>query len=193
MSRKHRRSSLWSSLRWLVLGWWRGARVRWYRRDGSATVFAGVLALLVGALGTLAFAGITYQIEQRDLACLARNVYFEARGEPAPGQYAVAEVTMNRVASPYYPDSVCGVVHEKRWDEIRKRHVGAFSWTEFERLPEPRGEAWDQAWRVAESVYFRRHDPKLDGATHFHANYISPSWSREKTRVAHIGRHVFYK
>jgi len=42
-------------------------------------------------------------------------------------------------------------------------------------------------------VYFRREDPKLDGATHFHANYVRPSWSREKTRVAHIGRHVFYK
>lgn len=193
MSRKRRHSSLRSSLRWLLADWWRGVRVRWYRRESGAGVVAGVVALMVGALGTLAFAGIAYQIEQRDLTCLARNVYFEARGEPASGQYAVAEVTMNRVASPYYPDTVCGVVHEKRWDAIRNRYVGAFSWTEFERLPEPQGEAWEQAWRVAEAVYFRRHDPKLDGATHFHANYIRPSWSSEKTRVAHIGRHVFYK
>lgn len=156
-------------------------------------VLASVVALLVGGLGTLAFAGIAYQVEQRDLACLARNVYFEARGEPLAGQYAVAEVTMNRVASPYYPKTVCGVVHEKRWDVIRNRYVGAFSWTEFERLPEPRGAEWLQAWQIAETVYFRRHDARLDGATHFHANYVRPSWSREKTRVAHIGRHVFYK
>ncbi len=177
----------------ITSGWWRSIRARWYRRDGGSVVFASVAALMVGGLGALAFAGIAHQVEQRDLGCLARNVYFEARGEPRAGQHAVAEVTMNRVASPYYPNSVCGVVYEKRWDAIRGRHVGAFSWTEFERLPEPSGAQWQEAWQIAESVYFRREDPKLDGATHFHANYIRPSWSREKTRVAHIGRHVFYK
>lgn len=193
MPRKRRSRSPWFSPRSLISGWWRSVRVRWYRRDSDSVVFASIVALLVGGLGTLLFALFAYNAEQRNLACLARNVYFEARGEPPAGQYAVAEVTMNRVASPYYPKTVCGVVYEKRWDTIRNRNVGAFSWTEFDRLPEPRGEQWQQAWRIAETVYFRREDPKLDGATHFHANYVRPSWSREKTRVAHIGRHVFYK
>src|SRR5882672_11161357 len=84
--------------------------------------------------------------DRRNLACLARNVYFEARGEPTAGQYAVAEVTMNRKASGRYPDTVCGVVYQKNWDPLRKRYVGAFSWTELGALPAPRGEEWERAW-----------------------------------------------
>jgi len=128
-----------------------------------------------------------------DLECLARNVYYEARGEPAEGQYAVAEVTMNRLASARYPDSVCGVVQEKRWDEIRGRYVGAFAWTEFDAMAEPEGQAWDAARKVAEDVYFGRAPQRLEGATHFHATYLKPSWARERKRVARIGGHVFYR
>jgi len=193
MPRKRRSRSFSRYLRTLVSGWLRGARVRWYRRDNDSLVFGAVVALLVGGLVTLLFALHVYRAEQRDLACLARNVYFEARGEPPAGQYAVAEVTMNRVASPAYPRSVCEVVYEKRWDAIRNRYVGAFSWTEFEQLPEPQGEEWQRAWQIAEAVYFHRGAAKLDGATHYHATYVRPSWSREKRKVAHIGRHVFYK
>src|SRR5688572_22282571 len=58
-----------------------------------------------------------------ELRCLAENIYFEARGEPLKGQYAVAEVTLNRMVSPFFPDSECDVVHEKRWDPLRKRFV----------------------------------------------------------------------
>ena len=74
------------------------------------------------------------------LRCLARNVYFEARGEPEAGQYAVAEVTMNRKVSGRYPNTVCGVVYERQ----------AFSWTAVDILPEPEGEAWSRAQEIAE-------------------------------------------
>src|SRR5579885_1777609 len=55
-----------------------------------------------------------------DLECLAENVYFEARGEPLEGQFAVAEVTLNRTEARNFPHTVCGVVHETRWDPGRR-------------------------------------------------------------------------
>jgi len=130
---------------------------------------------------------------EQDLVCLAMNVYYEARGEPLLGQYAVAEVTMNRVASPRYPDTVCEVVYQKRWDPLRKREVSAFSWTEFDVVPHPEGEQWQVAWEVAKTVYNGERPPMLNGAVHYHATYIRPSWSRGKQHIAKIGRHVFYR
>ena len=100
---------------------------------------------------------------------------------------------MNRVASPYFPDTVCAVVYEKRWDPLRRRYVGAFSWTELHRRPAPEGKEWRRAWEIAETVYHNRHEPKLHGVLHYHAAYIKPSWSRGRRPVAQIGKHLFYK
>src|ERR1700719_234894 len=84
-----------------------------------------------------------------DLECLAENIYFEARGEPLDGQRAVAEVTLNRTRSPYFPHTICAVVHETQWDPLRRRLVAHFSWTELSLLSEPTGSAWKQAMTVA--------------------------------------------
>lgn len=172
--------------------WWRNARYR-LASGKYALIFASVAGVVVTVFGVLLHATHAAKVDQQNLACLAFNVYYEARGEPRAGQYAVAEVTMNRVASPRYPDTVCGVVYQKNWDRIRKRNVSAFSWTEFKTLPEPRGSQWASARGVAGEVYYRRMEPKLADVLHYHANYIRPSWSREKTRVARIGNHVFYR
>ena len=178
------------------------ARVFWYRTDKGPWVFVLVVGLVVALLGFLLFAVFANQDERRNrareldrqnLACLARNVYFEARGEPAAGQYAVAEVTMNRKASRRFPRTVCAVVYQKNWDRILGRHVGAFSWTEFNELPAPSGEEWERARKVAEEVYYRRYTPVLEGALFFHATHITPGWAKEKKRIARIGRHVFYR
>ena len=177
-------------------------RLRWHHADKEMLAAALLVCAVLGGLAfalQAVFAGKdaarerAREAEARELACLARNVYFEARGEPAAGQYAVAEVTMNRKGAERFPDTVCGVVHEKNWDPIRGRFVGAFSWTEFDVLPEPSGAEWARAQRVAEEVYFRRAPPRLQGATHFHATYITPAWAKEKKPVARIGRHVFYR
>jgi N-acetylmuramoyl-L-alanine amidase len=85
------------------------------------------------------------------------------------------------------------VVYQKSWDRMRKRYVGAFSWTEFKSLPEPRGDEWQRAWRVAETAYYGKTTPMLQGALFFHATYIKPDWASSKKRVARIGKHVFYK
>jgi spore germination cell wall hydrolase CwlJ-like protein len=116
-----------------------------------------------------------------DLQCLAENVYYEARGEELVGQYAVAEVTMNRVASPAFPNSVCGVVHSR----------GAFSWT-YRQNPAPFGYEWLRAWNVASSVYDNSEAPFVKGALFYHATYVSPGWAATRSQVALIGRHIFY-
>ena len=177
-------------------------RLLWYRTDKAILVFALFCSVVVGAL-VLAFGAVSAQrdaqvasvreFHARSLDCLARNVYYEARGESSAGQYAVAEVTMNRKASRFYPKTVCEVVYQKNWDPLRKRYVGAFSWTEFDVIDAPAGPAWQRAIKVAEDVYYQRRPATMHGALHFHATYIQPDWSKERQRVARIGKHVFYR
>ena len=178
---------------WAVSRWRDNLRVSWYVADKEPWIFAAVLVLIAAAFAFALRAAYAHADDRRNLACLARNVYFEARGEPTAGQYAVAEVTMNRKASGRYPDTVCGVVYQKSWDPLRGRYVGAFSWTEFDVLPTPRGEQWLQAWEVAEAVYYGREPPVLDGAMYFHAVYIKPDWAKRKKPLARIGGHIFYR
>ena len=128
-----------------------------------------------------------------ELRCLAENVYFEARGEPLEGQYAVAEVTLNRTRSRYFPHTVCEVVHEARWDVIRKRFVAHFSWTEIPMDSEPAGPAWDQAMAVARASYDDMHESVVPGALFYHATRIHPDWANTQRVIATIGKHVFYR
>jgi N-acetylmuramoyl-L-alanine amidase len=154
--------------------------------------FAGYFLLVVGGL---VFGFVTVQSQRhaaaaqtrdfhaRNLDCLARNVYHEARGESLLGQYAVAEVTMNRRAALGYPKTVCEVVYQK----------DAFSWTAMRNLDQPSGASWQRAVKIAGEVYGGRRLTELHGATHYHATYVSPDWSSERERIARIGRHVFYR
>jgi len=167
-------------------------RLFWYRLDTEACVAALVFGLILGGLGFLTYSVFASREEAlrrlnefhaQNITCLARNVYFEARGEPLAGQYAVAEVTMNRKALAPAPSTVCSVVYEK----------SAFSWTDIASLPPPAGEAWERAQEVAEDVYYGRHESTLKGARFYHADYVKPDWAKEKRRVARIGSHIFYR
>src|SRR6185312_3629827 len=113
----------------------------------------------------------------REIRCLAENIYYEARGESLNGQYAVAEVTMNRVKAPRYPKTVCGVVYDTRWDAGRRRYIGPFSWTEAHDRSDPWGPAWEQAMIVATAVYNDAYLPLVPGALHYHAVDVQPDWS----------------
>ena len=151
--------------------------------------YAGLLAAtLVGMTAATANVWIEKAEESRiarraaDLECLATNIYHEARGEPLVGQYAVAEVTMNRVRSPLFPASVCAVVYQR----------GAFSWTYKENPPEPFGYEWRRARSVAGTVYDNQEAPLVNGALYYHATWVSPNWAPTRSRVAMIGRHLFY-
>ncbi len=185
---------------WRLAGWVHNVRFYWLTGDKGNVAFFFMLMLLIVALGSIVrFAyvdrmGIEAERQRRtDLACLAENIYFEARGEPLAGQRAVAEVTLNRVASPQFPATICEVVHEENWDPVRKRYLGAFSWTEFDRIPRPRGLEWQRAMEVASTVYDNEEAPLVNGALFYHATHIEPSWAKAKEPVASIGRHVFYE
>ncbi len=194
--RKYRKPfyrSFLSRCTWTVSDGWHTARFFWYKTDKGPLVFFCVLGLIVTTFGFLVYSIFAGEAHRQNLTCLALNVYFEARGEPTAGQYAVAEVTMNRVASSRYPDTVCAVVFQQNWDARRRRYVAAFSWTEFNTRPMPEAEAWQRAREVAEAVYHRRHKAKLDGALHYHSVHIKPRWSRGRKPIARIGKHVFYK
>jgi spore germination cell wall hydrolase CwlJ-like protein len=168
-------------------------RLLWYRADKAALAFGVFFSLVVGALAFAA--GIVFsereaeaervrEFHARSIECLALNIYHEARGEPSDGQYAVAEVTMNRRASPGYPNTVCEVVYQR----------AAFSWTDYSMvLAPPTGPEWARAQRIAEAVYYQKRLPTLQGALFYHATYVQPDWSKERRRIARIGRHVFYR
>ncbi len=127
----------------------------------------------------------------REQRCLAEAVYFEARSEPEEGQAAVAQVVLNRVKSGLYPANVCGVVYQNR-----HRYMGCqFSFAcEGKSLRITDAGSWQTATRVARSVIEgRTYLSEVGGATHYHADYVRPSWSRRLKKMDVIGRHIFYQ
>ncbi len=126
--------------------------------------------------------------EQR---CLAEAIYFEARNEPETGQAAVAQVVLNRVKSGLYPKSVCGVVYQNR-----HRYMACqFSFAcEGKSLRISEATPWATAVRVAREVTDgKTYLADVGGATHYHADYVRPHWSRKLKKMDVIGRHIFYK
>lgn len=124
------------------------------------------------------------------LVCLTQAVYFESRGEPILGQYAVAEVVMNRVESDAFPDTVCEVTEH---DMGKGAHDCQFSY-ECDGVPEHMHET--AARRQAEAIAYIVASGVTNvsrGATYFHANSVTPGWSRKFERVRTIGRHFFYR
>ncbi len=169
-------------------------RLAWYRFNPFPLIVVAIVGGLAVAISFAIDAMQDVRAERQEMLCLAKNVYYEARGEPAAGQIAVAEVTMNRLASGRYADTLCGVVYQKNWDPIRKRYVGAFSWTELDELPPLAGDEWLRALTIAEAVYRGNEPSVLDDRTMFyHATYIKPDWAHGKRQTARIGGHVFYR
>jgi len=124
---------------------------------------------------------------QREIECLALNIYRESGYEPLHGQIAVAFVTLNRLISPSFPKSVCEVVYQKR------NGVCQFSWTCMSNLPRMNLKQYEYIKKLSTHVYLNflnMNDPSL-GALFYHADYVSPRWNLEKT--TQIGRHIFYK
>lgn len=119
------------------------------------------------------------------MMCLSMNIFFESRNQSLAGQVAVAQVTMNRVASPYYPDTVCGVVNEYK----------QFSWYWDGKSDVPQEEAaWDRAQMVARGVLAGSGHAYLwdVNITHYHAFTVQPYWTKRMQLVAHIDDHIFY-
>lgn len=122
--------------------------------------------------------------------CLAEALYFEARGESVKGQFAVAEVILNRVDSASYPNTVCGVIHQG----TGRKYACQFTYTcdgHKEVISEP--QAFLQVGKVAQLMVNGAERSLTKGATHYHTRAVSPKWSRKFPRTATIGVHHFYR
>ncbi|MBV7265581.1 cell wall hydrolase [Erythrobacter ani] len=119
------------------------------------------------------------------MRCLAGAVYFESRGEPLPGQLAVAKVVINRAEDRRFPASYCGVVYQR----------AQFSFVKNGRMPRINSgsAAWERAKTIARIAHDDMWDSEADDAVYFHANYVRPKWSYRKQRTAQIDTHIFYR
>jgi hypothetical protein len=125
----------------------------------------------------------------RDLDCLTEAVYFEARGESPRGQAAVAQVVLNRVSSPHFPKTVCGVVFQGA------QHAGCqFSFACDGSMSHAlETAAWDRARQIAERALAGVAGGGIGSATHFHTVDVQPDWGPTMIRVAQVGLHIFYR
>ncbi len=140
---------------------------------------------------------IYQMVDKKELECMSKNIYFEAALESTAGKLAVAQVTMNRVKSTNYPNTVCAVItqgkHYASGHPVRDRCQ--FSWYCDGKGDDPhKGRMWRDSAAVAEYVLST---PTLmditDGATHYHANYIdSPRWADPKRKTVAIDTHIFF-
>ena len=135
--------------------------------------------------------------------CLALNTYHEAKNQSLVGQVATAQVVMNRVADNRFPSTVCEVVKQgptrPSWEDPEKeypiKHRCQFSWYCDGKDDTPKNEkAWRKAQDVAFLVYYNKIQLDVtEGATHYHATYVRPSWAKTKKRTTQIEKHIFYR
>jgi spore germination cell wall hydrolase CwlJ-like protein len=125
-----------------------------------------------------------------EIMCLAMAIYHEARGEPIAGQYAVAQVVMNRVHDPRYPSDACSVVY----DGGETRHECQFSFFCDGKSDQPTDYVpWHVAQLIAAAVYEGKAAPVVGGATHYHARRVHPDWASSGYVVATVNDHIFYR
>lgn len=136
------------------------------------------------------FKPATAEDRRRALRCLTQGIYYEAALEPTEGQEAVAQVILNRVRDPNYPNTVCGVVFEGA-----ERTTGCqFSFTCDGALAQaPVGWAWNRARLVAERALAGAVSARVGTATHYHADYVHPWWAPTLNKLTQIGAHIFYR
>jgi spore germination cell wall hydrolase CwlJ-like protein len=146
--------------------------------------------------------------------CMALNIYYESRSDNLAGQYAVADVVLNRVHDDRYPNTICEVITQgpvkESWktkqdpdlpEEDREynpiRHLCQFSWYCDGKSDNPADETgWAQAQYVAGAIiYSDKYRGITEGATHYHATYVKPRWARDRgmNHIGRIGAHIFYR
>jgi len=157
--------------------------------------------------GAVAFGAASHadQFDQKQITCIADNIYWEARNQNPKGMIAVGLVTMNRVADPRYPNTACEVVHQgptrpswkNRSISYPVKNRCQFSWYcdgKAEKVPAADKDVFEIARMIAFKVYHAssRWD-FTNGATHYHADYVTPSWAATKTKTITVGNHIFYR
>jgi spore germination cell wall hydrolase CwlJ-like protein len=122
------------------------------------------------------------QVAATEENCLALNVYYEAGIEQEIGKIAIAHVTLNRLNTGKWGDSICAVVYAN----------SQFSWTSSRRLAKPSGISWDESRKAARNVIKGQRVESLKKALYYHASYVKPYWKEAVTKIQQIGRHIFY-
>lgn len=128
----------------------------------------------------------------KQLECLAKNIYWEAAMEPFEGKVAVAQVTLNRLESGRFSNSLCGVVYQK--NVIYDKVICQFSWycEPTHKVRPVHAALYNESMEVAKKVLLENFRlPGLKEAIYYHADYVRPGWN--KPRITQIGRHIFYK
>lgn len=140
-----------------------------------------------------AFIDVSKLVNEKDLICLADNIFFEAGNQSDLGKKAVAYVTVNRLLSEKFASNICGIVYQK------KGYVCQFSWVCKHRAIRNRknkeNDMWQRSLSIAQDViysYSPQHDPTL-GALFFHADYVRPPWSKVFFVTTTINNHIFYR
>ena len=150
------------------------------------------------------YSSLNFVLENRakQVECLAKNIYFEARNEPFAGQFAVALVTLNRVSDTAFPDTICKVVYQgiHTTDGFPKRDRCQFSWYCDGASDEIRNlVAFNTTQKIANLAmlqYSKLKSEGLDyteGAIYYHTHEIKPRWSTAYPKVGRIGDHIFYR
>lgn len=125
----------------------------------------------------------TVKYTEQDIDCLTKNIYYEAGVEDRAGKYAVAHVTVNRLKTGYWGNSICKVVYAK----------SQFSWTLNKKLPKPHKTLWAESREIAEAVLNGHRVRGLNRSLFYHADYIkTPKWADANERITQIGQHIFY-
>ena len=152
------------------------------------------------------------KLHKDTINCMALNIYHEAKNQSVTGQIAVGLVVINRVKDNRFPSTICDVImqgpireslktkqnpdlsdEERMYYPIRNRCQ--FSWYCDGKDDTPREPtAWELATHIAEKLLFsRQYAGMLDGATHYHADYVNPAWRLDMTRISKVDDHIFYR
>jgi spore germination cell wall hydrolase CwlJ-like protein len=159
----------------------------------SAVVFACKTKLnnLKETQASLPNGYVSASTRMKELDCLTRNIYWEAASEPFEGKVGVAQVTMNRVNSGKFADSVCEVVYQK--NVVYQKVICQFSWycENTHKIRPIHKPLWEESELVAKKVLLENFRlPSLKNALYYHADYVHPNW--KKPKIEKIGRHIFY-
>ena len=148
----------------------------------------------------LSLLGSAYALEPNpDRFCLAENIYFEASIEPTVGKFAVAQVVMNRVESPQFPDDACAVIRQgplyRNWkgNELPVPNKCQFSWycdRKSDKILDVK--MWRECLRVAEAVLNKELFDITEGSLWYHSVKVKPYWAASKTKVVQVNNHIFY-
>jgi len=140
---------------------------------------------------------VAQEEEAKQVQCLATNIYYETMASSLIDAMAVTDVVLNRVKHKKYPDTPCEVVHQSYLNDKGEPLLNKcqFSWYCDGKADEPQNaEAWERSINHAITMYTTgKWHGITEGATHYHATYVSPNWAKSFTKIAQMGAHVFYR